>query len=219
MADVLLSDSTVPFMVALALFAALLVIELVLLLVGLDPFAFFDASPELDVDMDVDAVAADGFDLQGAFGQALSAVGVGKVPTLVVIMILLTAFGGSGLAVQTLAHSLFGTAAPMLAAVSVASACAVFASRFLCRIIGNLVPSVETYAVSSRDLIGRVARLDFGSTRDGMTAQAEVLDRYGRKHSIWIKAQDDIVFEEGDSVLLTDLVDGFYIAAKPDGSR
>ena len=129
------------------------------------------ADVQLDGDADLDAdssVEGDGF---------LAALGVGRVPLVVIAMLLLLLFGGVGLVVYPFAALVVSGKAALASSWLVAALASLLLTRLSSRSLARLIPSVETYASTKRELVGQagtvIARLQ------GNEVMLRVLDRGG----------------------------------------
>lgn len=220
--EFLLLPENLAFTVALALMAGIAVLEGTTTLLGaglshlldsvlpdsLSVEADFDLDADLDMDADVDldfngAPHLDGIGSPGALSQLLGWLCIGKVPLLILLIVFLTGFGLAGLFVQAAVGSAFGGVLPGWIAVFPAGAIAFPLVRVFGGMLGRLIPSIETSAVSSGSFIGRVATITAGEARPGTPAQAKLHDQHGQAHYVMVEPdQTGEVFESGTEVLL-----------------
>jgi hypothetical protein len=187
----LLDPGNLPFTVALGVMVGLAVMEAVSALLGFGISELADHA----IDFDVDAPDADGF----SFGDALAWLHVGTVPLLVLLIIFLTTFGLTGLAVQS--------AANLRLSPWVASIPAFVAGLAGMRVIGGFAGRVlikdETTAVSQDSLLGHVGTITLGATSKGSPSQAKLKDKHGQTHYVLIEPlRDGDTFNTGDNVML-----------------
>lgn len=217
----LLEPGMMPFSMALALVAGLLVLEVVMSLIGLSfmgegPEADFDADldADFDADFDVDLDADIEIDLDGASefdgpdGPAsavgLSAwLGFGQVPMILWAAGMLTAFGISGYVLQSASSATLGVLLPLFAAVPLSLPPTIIAGRWFARTLGRMVPKTETSAIRRRSLGGRRGVIAQGTARRGRPAQARVRDGYGNFHYVRVEPVDDGAhYPKGTEVLI-----------------
>lgn len=170
--------STAPFGVAALLLLGLVLVELVGLLLAHNPSAILDH------------FIPDGFG-EGAMGDALGWLHVGRVPVLVLLLLLLTGFSVGGYTVQQIALSLTGEFLPGLVASAIALPIGLLSTRWFGKTLGRLVPRDETSAVSEASFIGRGGLITGGIARHGMAAQALIKDHLGRAHYLMIEPDTD----------------------------
>jgi hypothetical protein len=149
-----MAPENLPFAVALVLMLMIGAVEAVGLGVGA---AGVDAGPDLDGDADL-----------------LGWLGVGRIPLLMLIVVLLALFGMIGIAGQQIA------------------------ARGLARIM----PQDETTAVSLEELVGLRATVVVGTARQGSPARASVRDRHGLTHYVMAEPTDAQSVGEGGTLLL-----------------
>ncbi|MEO0462725.1 MAG: YqiJ family protein [Pseudomonadota bacterium] len=190
----LLADYNLPFMIALGLLLLISVAQIV----GLgDMFDAGDA--DVDFDVDPDGVAGGG----GFIDAAFSLLGLGRVPFLIWLMVLLFLFSAIGVAGQATAISLIGTPLnPMLAAV-LAAIGAIPVNSAAMRPLAKLLPQDETTAVGLESLVRRDAEIQIGTARAGSPARSKVIDAFGHPHFVMVEPHDaGETLGEGETVLL-----------------
>jgi membrane protein implicated in regulation of membrane protease activity len=147
------------------------------------------------VHLDIDADAP-GPDL-------LAWLGVGRIPILMLLVVLLALFGIVGLAVQQLAVGLMGSPLSPWIAGATALAAALPLAGLGSRGLARILPQDETTAVSRDSLLGKRGIVTVGTARRGSPAQARVRDLHGQPHYVMVEPQEEAhPFGEGDTVLL-----------------
>ena len=233
MFDLYLTAPFVPFTVALALLFGLLGLELILGLLG-GTLLGLGADTELDLDVEAPDLAdldidfgdadADLYDLAdpGTETQAPEVaasgptawLGIGKVPILIWSAAFLTAFGISGLALQTLSNGLIGGALPATLAVPPAALVGLWFARTFGAVFARLLPKTETTALSSRHLGRRTGIVTQGTARRGNPSEVKVTDRHGNTHYLRgepLKDEDEIPAGTLVLVLRHRLEDGYRL--------
>lgn len=228
----LLADQTAPFAVAIGLMLLIALVEGVGALFGFAVSGLVDSLlpdldvPDVDVDLDLDADVDIGLhapDLDapgvapgagpGLLTQLLTWICFGRVPALVLLVAFLTAFGISGLVLQSLTHGVFGAYLPAWIAVLPALAVAVPSTRYLGLGLARIVPKEETEAVSRDSFIGKVVVVIRGEARRGLPAEAKFRDQHGQTHYVLVEPdRDDDVLPAGTEVLLVSQVGGAFRA-------
>jgi hypothetical protein len=151
----------------------------------------------------LDGMIADADHPDGAAGEALGWLHIGKVPLLAILVIFLTTFAVVGFVCQLAAMSAIGHFMPALLAAGIALVGAVAAVRGLGAALGKLIPRDETTAVPDASLVGRVGTIVIGAARAGRPAQARIHDEHGSVHYVMVEPEGpDESFEAGTSVLL-----------------
>ena len=193
--DVFASE-TAPFAVAIGLTLAIAVIELAGLLFGAQPSAMVDSAlPDLDADIaDIEL---------GPLSQTLSWLSFGKLPALVVLILITASFGLTGFALQEVLRQSFGFALdPWIASVPAALG-ALFVTRHAGRAIARIMPREETDAVSTKVFVGRVATVFRGVAGPGMPAEAKLTDIHGKTHYVLIEPDEgEAAMPEGSEVVI-----------------
>lgn len=181
MLNFLAQPETAPFTIALVLMLLVGVVEAI----GLGGSA---------VDLDVD---------DGPVAGSLDWLNVGRLPLLVLVVVMLTAFGLSGLVIQQIAIAAKGVMAPLYLAVPAAIALAFPGTRLASRGLARVLPHDETTAVDIETLVGRRARIVIGTATKGNPARARVEDQYGHMHYVMVEPVDESAFNETTLLLLT----------------
>lgn len=190
-----------PYNLPFAAAAILLVFIALAQVIGMgDIFDGADAGVEIDLD------AADGAEMPGGSGFVegmFSIMGIGRVPFLIWLAVLLFVFAGIGVAGQALANAILGEPLTPLWAGLGAAIIALPVNGSLVRPLGRLLPQDETSAVDVRSLVRRDATIQTGTARRGSPARAKVLDQHGHPHFVMVEPHDpDAELREGDTVLL-----------------
>lgn len=195
-----ITAATLPFGVAFALIVALALIEGMGMLVSMSPSSLLDQLLP-DVDLDADS----GLD------RVLGWLHLGRVPSLVLLVLFLAGYALFGYSLQAVVHGLFGGYLPAWIAGMLAVPPALVTVRSLGALIAHLIPRDETSVVSEQTLIGRTGTISGAPARRGMAGQARVRDSHGRSHYLMVEPDvDDEVFEDGVEVLVVRKVGSFY---------
>jgi hypothetical protein len=189
----------VPFGIALALMLGLAVIEVIGLAIASSPSAWLDDAllPELSPD--------------GAVEGMLGWLHVGKVPTLVLLVIFLAGFAMTGYLFQICARNMIGTYLPAIVASLPAFAVAIAGVRTLGSALARVVPRDESFSVSESEFIGRVAVITVASDKPELASQARLKDSHGRTHYILAESDlPDLILRDGMDVLVVRKVGAHY---------
>ena len=162
------------------------------------------ADADVDFDLDVDAGdSVDGLAGDGVLASALSLLGIGRVPILIWLSVLLFVFAAIGVAGQQVLIGTIGAPLPMLFAGLAAGAAALPVTGILTRPLERLLPKDETSAVGLGSLVRRDAEIQIGTARAGSPARSKVLDHHGQAHFVMVEPNDPAgELREGDTVLL-----------------
>jgi hypothetical protein len=185
-----------PFVVSLFLLLGIGALELVGLLLGMSLSGVIDdALPEFSVE-------ADGAQ---AVQKAFSWLGFGRVPALVILVIVLAVFSILGVSLQVSIMTLFGSPLPAVLAGLGAAAATVPASGLLVKAVARIFPKETSSAINIESLSGQIATIVIGTARKGLPTQAKVRDHYGQTHYILVEPENDESFSQGDQVILAQL--------------
>jgi len=187
----LLAPQTLPFGVALALILLILLVECSGLLLAASPGSLLDNW------------LPDNLGEGGGLGHALGWLHVGKVPSLVLLVLFLLGFSLAGYTLQLTVESLFGHYFPALLAALLAFPVGLFTVRSLGSLFGRLIPHDESSAVSEQSLLGLPGVISQGIAKNGLAAQARVRDKHGRTHYLLVEPDmANEVFNEGTQILI-----------------
>ncbi|TAL25929.1 MAG: DUF1449 family protein [Aquabacterium sp.] len=189
---------TLPFGVSFALIVAVAVLEGAGMMLSLSPSNAIDHwLPEIDGDTGLDRV--------------LGWLHLGKVPSLVLVILFLAGYTVFGYSLQMTMHGLFGAYLPAWAAAVVAVPAGLATVRGLGSLIAHIIPRDETWSVSEQNLIGRAGIVSAGTARRGLAAQARVRDGHGRLHYLMVEPDvEGEEFGEGTQVLVVSKHGAFY---------
>lgn len=214
MPEMFTTAGNLPFTVALAVMALLLVVEVIGFVAGMGLSDWLHAHlPEIG-DADGAEVAAGASVTERFFGWLL----LGRVPALILLAIFLSAFGLLGLALQGTLHSLLGFRLPgWLAALAVFPLSLPFV-RVIGLGVARVMPRDETQVASRRSLLGHVGTIVLGTARRGSPAQAKVRDEAGQIQYVMVEPEHETdTFRAGDAVLLrTRRSDVVFGVSRPD---
>jgi hypothetical protein len=199
-----LADQNLPFAVALVLMLGLAAIEGVGMLMGVLLSNLVDSLlPDFDMDADSDLDA----ELHDP-GVAMSFLGwlcIGRVPALIILIVFLTAFGISGMIMQSVIHSMVGGYLPAVAAAPLAFLAALPVTRGGGLLFARVMPKEETEAVSREAFVGETAVIIRGVATLGVPAEAKLIDRHGQNHYVLVEPdEENESFPTGTSVILTE---------------
>ncbi len=190
-----------PFVIAGFVLLILLAVELLGFFFGgisgfldnLLPESLIDA--DLDADMSVDSDMSLGL-------KALDWLYVGRIPTMILLILFIASFCITGFIIQQLAYSFLGHfISPWLAALD-ALVISVPLLKMLSALLYPILPKDESSAVSGDSLVGKPARILLGSASIGHPAQAKVTDEHGQSHFVMIEPDASALTANNSNPLL-----------------
>lgn len=219
MLETFLSPGMTPFAVAIALMFIITAVELVGTMMGLSAASALDSLvPEFDIDVDADLdmdidgdMGASPLDADaivdgpgpGPLSQLLGWIGIGKVPALVLLVVMLTAYGLAGLAIQSTMNAVTGHMLPAWLASIPAVMIMLPVTRTLGKGLAKVMPKEETEALSARQFIGKVAVITQGNAKAGLAAEAKYTDKFGTSHYLRVEPDaSDITISQGTEVII-----------------
>ncbi len=186
---ILLSDPAyAPFSIAALVLVGLVGLELITALIGLSASGAIDHM--IGMNGHADGLHGDGLhgdsahagNAHGPWTGALDWLNAGRVPLLVLVMVLLALFAVAGFGLQAGTGAMAGAPLPQGAAIPLALLVAVPTARWVSRGLALMVPRDETYVVSEDDFIGRTAVVTVGPVCSGAIARGRLRDRHGNTH-------------------------------------
>lgn len=194
------ATATWPFWVALLLILGIALLEGIGLLLAVSPSNAVDAwLPD--------------FDDAEWLGRLLGWLHLGRLPSLILLLLFLTGFALFGFALQHLLLGLTGHALPAALASVLAIPAGITTTRSLGSMLARILPRDESSAVSDHSFVGRSAIISAGHARRGLAAQARVKDQHGRTHFLMVEPDlEDELLDEGSEVLLVSKPGSFYRA-------
>lgn len=150
-------------------------------------------------------------DHEGVFGRALSALGVGRVPLLLVLTIFLTALGVYGFCLNFVFSRFLPPFVYGFLSFFLACFFAGFSAGYVARKISRLMPTTESYNVSKEDLVGV---LGFAALPiDATFGTAQVRDEKGDVFKVFARTSggEKILVGEGLVVVSYNTADDTYL--------
>jgi len=199
-----------PFGVAFALIVGVAVLEGVGMMIAMSPSNLLDDwLPDIDHDSGLDKV--------------LGWLHLGKVPSLVLLLLFLTGYAVFGYSLQLAMRGLVGHYLPAWIAGLLAVPAGLATVRALGALVAHIIPRDESSAISEQSLLGRSGVISAGVARQGLAAQARVRDEHGRTHFLLVEPDlADEVFDEGAEILIVKKLGAVYRAIRnpyPEISR
>lgn len=192
--------SNIVFSISLCLMFLFGLFEIVLTILGggsqgfLDQFLPEDVGHNAELGVDADA---------GIVTRVLDWLYLGRIPLFVWLIIFLCVYSLLGFTIQAFVNQMTSM---MFSAWIIAPACIFLCMpfvRFSAMLIARILPQDETTAIYSDELIGRTATIILGDARPQSPAQAKVKDQHGLTHYILVEPEQDEIFSQGQSVVLT----------------
>lgn len=198
--ELLIAPASLPFMAAILIIVLIGVIEGMAMLAGISFSGWLDS------------VSLDGVD--GAADSWLGWLHVGKVPVLVLLVILLTAFAMIGLVFNATVHTVLGIYPYPVLSVVVAFLGSVPVVRMVGTGIARIIPKDESSAVLLETLVGHVAVVVSGTARTNYPAEARVKNEQGQTFYVRVEPEMETAeFKAGESVLLVKQISGSRFVA------
>lgn len=200
---------------------------------GADVDADVDVDVDVDLDVDVDAsvdASIDASDLSLDHGMLVSSLGffqMGKVPLGFIVEMLLAFFGLAGLAMHTVIMPQFmaettGMLAKLAVSWPTAAATSVVLTKILATILARVAPAGGEGPTRIRALAGRTGRV-VSAVVDATQGRAEVADRKGETHTVFVRMIDgEDPLAKDDAILLIAYeseANYFRASAAPAGAR
>lgn len=182
MLEFIVAPENLPFSVAIVLMLMIGAVEAVGLGAG---------AAHLDVSADADG------------GDLLGWLGIGQVPILILLVVLLALFGMIGITLQQVVAALAGLPLAPWNAAGIAFVASLPLLGICARGLARILPQDETTAIPLDHLLGKRATVTVGTARRDSPAQARVRDVHGQSHYVMIEpSSDGETVGEGETVLL-----------------
>lgn len=160
-------------------------------------------SAEVDIDLDADFETADPTASSDFLEALFSVFGIGRVPFLIWLAVLLFTFTVIGWVGQQVLVGTIGSPLPAWLAAIAAGAAAFPLTGLLTRPLARILPQDETSAVGLDSLVRRDAEIQLGSATAGSPARSKVIDRHGHPHFVMVEPNDpEATLEQGETVML-----------------
>lgn len=200
MVSALFSGPFQPFTIAALVMLGILALEIASLAMGNPLSGVVDGL----FDHDLGAPHGDA-PSEGMWGTAFDWLNPGRVPLLVILVIILAAFAVTGLVVQgVLAAILFPL--PGAAAAALVFPFVFPMTRWSTRIVASVVPRDESYALADQDFVGMTGTITVGPARQGVVARARIVDARGNAHFPRVEPFDAAeTYAEGASILVVEV--------------
>ena len=200
--ELFLESENLFFSISLCLMIFLGIVECLLLIFGSSSQGFLDQfAPDPIVNLEKPELELDSS--QHFFLQFLDWLYIGRIPMLVWLIIFLTTFALTGFIIQAVYQLL---SAHLLAIWIITPLTLVICMplvRISAAIIAKILPKDETTAIYSEELIGRSATIILGDAKPQSPAQAKVIDQFGQTHYVMVEPELDIIFKQGETVILS----------------
>lgn len=203
-----------PFSIALMLMLFIALFEGVATVLGFGVSAFLDSLlPDLDLSIEGAEMP------QGGVSRLLGWLLVGKVPAIMLLILLLTTFAILGLTAQYLILGLTG----LMVSGWLISPLILIASlpvvRFFAARMARYVGAETSQVVEIGDLVGCVGVITVGEARPNYPAQARVKDRFGTMHYVMVVPDEaNASYRQGESVLLVQYHGQHFSVITPSSS-
>jgi len=194
----LLAAQTLPFLLAFALLLLITLVEGLGVLLGASPSNLLDNLLPEDLG-------------EGVLDRLLGWLHLGKVPSLVLLVLFLLGFGLAGYSLQGVVQSLFGHYLPALLATLLALPVGLLATHTLGTQLAKVIPQDESSVVSEQSLLGLTGVISQGIARAGLAAEARVRDKHGRTHYLLVEPDmPDEKLDEGTQILVVSKIGAIW---------
>jgi membrane protein implicated in regulation of membrane protease activity len=147
-----------------------------------------------------------GGEAPGLLGNGLAFLNAGRVPLIVLMMIVLSLFTTTGVILQFAASAVWAPL-PATPAALVALVASLPLTRWTSRLIARVIPQDETYAVEDEHFIGRMGVVTVGPVQEGAVARIKIQDQWGNWHFPRVRpATRTDVLPNGTNVLVIDRI-------------
>ncbi len=179
---------------------------------------------DLDIEADIDLSALELAEIEAEAPAAsatgnLTRLGIGDVPVMIWLVVLLAGFAMSGIGVQLIVEGLFGYDLPIGLATVPAGIFGLWFARGFGPVFTRLLPNAKTNRTPECVLARRRGVVTQGTASRGRPAEVRVMDRFGNAHYVQAEPlQDRDMLEQGTDVLVLRhrLLDCFVLVGLSD---
>ncbi len=191
----LTASGNLPFIISGSILAAIFIIEMAGLLLGLSIF-----HSDVDITADLDGNGIPDY-LEGDVGL-LGWFNPGHVPVMAFAVIFCTMFTVLGYGAQAVYNTLSGNFAPLLVSIPVVGVMALATSRWGSMVLARVAPKDITTAVTLESLVGNVGVVNVGPVSKDVAGIARFTDPHGTDHNLCVFTDDDTNIAVGENAVL-----------------
>lgn len=212
--DFLLSTQNLPFTGALAVIAAILLIEVFSQFFGTSILTDTDVDVDVDVDFDhhIDTDIHAGATLDSMFDF----IGFGRIPFMAWVALFAGVFGIAGLVVNQTSFQIIGAALPWTLSVPAAIIITLPLVGRFARGIAKILPKDETSVITVEQLVGLDATVTYVPSEAGI-GRGFAYDKHGTLHNITMWVLNPEAFSGVKTVRLEGLSEQGYFHVTPVG--
>lgn len=190
-----------PFVIAGLVLLILLAVEMLGFFFGGMSGFLDNLLPDSLIDADFEADTSIGLDSDSDISLGLKALDwlyVGRIPTMILLILFIASFCIAGFVIQQLAFSVLGKfISPWLASLD-ALVISFPLLKLLAALLYPILPKDESTAISGDSLVGQPVRIVLGYASIGSPAQAKLTDKHGQTHYIMVEPDPDYFNEIND---------------------
>lgn len=201
-----LADGNFWFNVSIGAVFTLCLLELASLFFGISLLGVFDNASDIDVDGDVEI---------SSFSGLFSWLSIDKLPIMIWLVLLLTAFGIVGYSANYIAVKVADELAPAYVSIPAAFILGLLITGRTGALIARLMPKNESSALREDDFVGSVANITLGTANMGSPAEAKFVDHHNQQHYVMVEPMEsNDSFVQGDQVVLVQKVSSGWLATR-----
>ena len=192
-----LNPSNLPFIVSGCTLAAILILEIFGLFIGMSTMLQSHIMGHIDANGNgiPDHLEAQGFSL-------FSWLNPGRVPFMVMMVIFSTVFTVVGFGTQWMFLGATSHYAPMILSVPIVLAITLPITRSGTNAIAKIIPRDETNAITLESLTGDQGWVIIGPISSKVSGSVRITDKYGTDHYLTAFSEGDAILECRDTVIL-----------------
>ena len=179
------------FTIALSIVIVISVIEIIGQFIGLSVGQLLDSSIDLNSGT-------------SSIGGTLGWLGIGKLPTLIWLILFLTLFSIAGFVINGLTYEISATFLNERITQISAFVFAILSCKSLAGTLARFIPQEESSAISQESFSGRLAQITIGTAKKGMPAEAVFTDEHNQKHYVMVEPIEEEQFPQGTNVVLVE---------------
>lgn len=202
MIDFLFFEPNFPYLIALGLLLILGLFEGLALLLGLSFAGLLDDLSPFSVDsVDIDANGLN----TGGVSSLIGWLCLDRLPLLIWLVLLLASFSILGYTFNYTAMSLMSTTLPAYIGPITTFACSLYLTAKIGARFSNMVPQLESSALSEDAFVGQKAVILSTIVKQGSAGEASFVDEHQQKHYVMVEPlESDQEFTNGQTVVLVE---------------
>lgn len=209
MLDFLFHPLNNAFSISFCIVIFICLLELCGQLIGLSVGQVLDNTIDIDAEINVD-----GTNSITTSADILSWLNLRKLPLLIWLVILLTAFSLVGYTSNYIYWNITSGYLPAVISLPLSLVLGLLTCNRLGGKLAKLMPKEESSAISKESFSGHLAKITIGTASQGQPAEAVFTDEHGQKHYVLVQPIEDEQINQGEQVVLVSAKDSQWLVTR-----